>query len=55
MEVFLACVAAAQVNPSSNNDKSHKSCLTNEDKHEVHWLTVKALQGLDMLDVSMEL
>ena len=39
MEVFLACVAAARVNPSRNNEEARRSCSTYEDEREEHWLT----------------
>ena len=44
-EVILTCVAAAQVNPSSNGDEACKSCSTNEDECEVHSLTPRGGTG----------
>ena len=51
-EVFLACVAAAQANPSCDDEESCKSCSTNEDEHEVHWLTPEGEQVPASHDVS---
>ena len=39
MEIFLTCIAAAQVTLSCNNEEACKSCSTNEDEREVHWHT----------------
>ena len=49
-EVFLTCIAAADVNPSSDGEEVHKSCLTNEDERKVCYNSIGLHYYADSLD-----